>query len=113
MQLFYGTYFILSVVFQLKLAVTFNRRLPKASPINKRSTVDSLCRASITNRQYQLVFKSVIELKFFSRAISSDEKVEKQIEIQQEAVQLTDGAGQKFEGNPNSNCCVGVRKSKT
>ena len=58
------------------------------------------------------MFKWVIELKFFSRAISSDEKVEKEIEIQREAVQLTDGAGQKFEGNPNSNC-VGVRESKT
>ena len=46
------------------------------------------------------MFKRVIELKFFSRAISSDEKVEKEIEIQWEAVQLTDGAGQKFEGNP-------------
>ena len=58
------------------------------------------------------MFKWVIELKFFSRAISSDEKVEKEIEIQREAVQLTDGAGQKFEGNPNSNCCVGVREGK-
>ena len=46
------------------------------------------------------MFKRVIELKFFSRAISSDEKVEKEIEIQREAVQLNDGAGQKFEGNP-------------
>ena len=58
------------------------------------------------------MFKRVIELKFFSRAISSDEKVEKEIEIQREAVQLTDGEGQKFEGNPNSNSCVGVRESK-
>ena len=49
----------------------------------------------------------------FSRAISSDEKVEKEIEIQREAVQLTVGAGQKFEGNSNSNCCVGVRESIT
>ena len=54
----------------------------------------------------------MLELKFFSRAISSYEKVEKEIEIQREAVQLTDGEGQKFEGNPNSNCCVGVRESK-
>ena len=46
------------------------------------------------------MFKRVIELKFFSRAISSDEKVEKEIEIQREAVQLTDGVGQKFEGIP-------------
>ena len=46
------------------------------------------------------MFKQVIELKFFCRAISSNEKVEKEIEIQQEAVQLTDGAGQKFEGIP-------------
>ena len=53
------------------------------------------------------MFKRVIELKFFSRAISSDEKVEEEIEIQRE------GAGQKFEGNPNSNCFVGVCKSKT
>ena len=59
------------------------------------------------------MFKRVIELKLFSRAISSDEKVEKEIEIQREAVQLTDGAGQKFEDNSNSNCCVGVRESKT
>ena len=59
------------------------------------------------------MFKRVIELKFFRRAISSDERVEKEIEIQREAVQLTDGAGQKFEENPNSICCVGVRESKT
>ena len=58
------------------------------------------------------MFKRVIELKFFSRPISSDKKVEKEIEIQREAVQLTDGAGQKLEENPNSNGCVGVRKSK-
>ena len=115
MQLFYGTYFILSVVFQLKLVATSKRRLPKAKPINKRSTVNRLHRVSthIANRQYQQMFKRVIELKLFSRAISSNEKVEKEIEIQREAVQLTDGAGQKFEGNPNSNCCVGVRESKT
>ena len=100
MQLFYGTYFILSVVFKLKLEATSKVRLPKANPINKRSTVDRLRRVSIANRQYQRVFQRVIELKFFSRAISSDEKVEKGIETQQEAVQLTDGAGQKFEGNP-------------
>ena len=59
------------------------------------------------------MFKRVIELKFLSRAICSDEKVEKEIEILRETVQLTDWAGQKFEGNPNSNCCVGVRESKT
>ena len=59
------------------------------------------------------MFKRVIELELFSRAISSDEKVEKEKEIQQEAVQLTYGAGQKFEGNSNSSCCVGVRESKT
>ena len=58
------------------------------------------------------MFKRVIELKFFGRAISNDEKVEKEIEIQWEAVQLTDGAGQKFEGNPNSNCCRRVCESK-
>ena len=39
------------------------------------------------------MFKRVTELKFFSRAISSDKKVEKEIEIQREAIQLTDGAG--------------------
>ena len=111
MQLFYGTYFILSVVFQLKLAATSEWRLPKANPINKRSTIDRLRRVSIANRQYQRVLKRVLEL--ISRAISSYEKVEKEIEIQREAVQLTDGAGQKFEGNPNSNCSVGVRESKT
>ena len=59
------------------------------------------------------MFKRVIELKLFSRVICCDEKVEKAIEIQREAVQLTDGAGQKFKGNPNSNCSVGVRESKT
>ena len=59
------------------------------------------------------MFKRVTELKLFSRAISSYEKVEKKIVIQREAVQLTDGAGQKFEGTSNSNCCVGVRESKT
>ena len=68
---------------------------------------------SIANRQYQRVFKRVIELKFFSRAISSYEKVEKEIEILREAVQLTDGAEQKFEGYYNSNSCVGVRENKT
>ena len=57
------------------------------------------------------MFKRVIELNLFSRAISSDVKVEK--EIQREAVQLTDGAGQMFESNSNSNCCVGVHESKT
>ena len=58
------------------------------------------------------MFKRVIELKFFGRAISNDEKVENEIEIQREAVQLTDGTGQKFEGNPNSNCGGRVRESK-
>ena len=58
------------------------------------------------------MFKRVIELKLFGRAISNDEKVENEIEIHQKAVQLTDGAGQKFEGNPNSNCCGRVRESK-
>ena len=57
------------------------------------------------------MFKWIIELKFFGRATSNDEKTEKGIEIQREAVQLTDGAGQKFEGNPNSNCCRCVRES--
>ena len=59
------------------------------------------------------MFKRVIEFKFFSRAISSDEKVEKDIKIQRETVQLTGEAGQKFVENPNSNCCVGVRESKS
>ena len=44
--------------------------------------------------------------------MSSDEKVEKEIEIQREAVQFTDRAGQKFEGNRNSNCSERVRESK-
>ena len=82
------------VIFQLKLAATSKRRFPEANPINKRSTVDRLRRVSITNRQCQLVFKQVIELKLFSRAISCDKKVEKEIEIQREAAQLTDRAGQ-------------------
>ena len=113
MQLFYGTYFILSVVFQLKLVATSKRwRLLKANLINKRSAVDRLRRVSIAYRQNQRVFKRVIELKFFSRAFSSDKKVEKEIEIQRETVQLTDGVGQKFEGNPNSNCCGHVHESK-
>ena len=64
------------------------------------------------------MFKRVIELKLFSTAISSDEKVEKEIEIQREAVQLTDGGGgggggAEVQGNSNSNCCVGVCESKT
>ena len=74
--------------------------------------MDKLRRVSIANRQCQRVFKGVIELKFFGRAISNDEKVEKEMEIQREAVQLTDGVWQKFEGNPNSNCCGCVRESK-
>ena len=56
------------------------------------------------------MFKRVIELKFFGRAISDYEKVEKEIEIQQEGVQLTDGVGQKIEGNSNFNCCGRVSK---
>ena len=59
------------------------------------------------------MFKRVIELKLFSRAIYNDENVEKDIEIQREAVQLIDGAGQKFEGNSNSSCCLGARESIT
>ena len=58
------------------------------------------------------MFKRVIELTLFSRAISNDKKVEKEIDIQREAVQLTDEAREKFEGNSNSNCCIGVRESK-
>ena len=59
------------------------------------------------------MLKQVIELKFFSRPISNDEKVEKEIEIQREAVHITDGAGQKFKGNPISNGCGRVCESKT
>ena len=59
------------------------------------------------------MFKRVIELKFFSRAISNNDKIEKEIDIQRESVQLTDGAGQKLEGNPNSNCGGRVCESKT
>ena len=40
--------------------------------------------------------KRVIELKFFGRAISNNQKVEKQIKIQRVAVQLTAGAGQNL-----------------
>ena len=58
------------------------------------------------------MFKWVIELKFFGRAISNDDNVENEIEVQQKAVQLTAGAGQKLEGNPNSNCYERVHKSK-
>ena len=54
--------------------------------------VDKLCRVRIANRQYQ----RVIELKFFGRAISNDQSVEKEIKIQRVAVQLTDGAGQNL-----------------
>ena len=39
------------------------------------------------------MFQRAIELKFFGSAISNDKKVQKEIEIQQEAVQLTDGTG--------------------
>ena len=42
------------------------------------------------------MFQRVIELKFFGRAISNDKKVEEEINIQQVAVQLTDGAGQNL-----------------
>ena len=60
------------------------------------------------------MFKRVIELKFFGRAICNDKKVEKEIKIQRVAVQLTDGWGRTYarmEGNPNFNCCVRVRES--
>ena len=50
------------------------------------------------------MFQRVIELKLFGRAISNDEKVEKEIEIQHVAVQLTDGAGQ--------NLCVHLGESQ-
>ena len=46
------------------------------------------------------MFKRVIELKFVGRAISNGKKVEKEIEIQREAIQLTDGAGQNSRGIP-------------
>ena len=42
------------------------------------------------------MFKRVIKLKFFGRAIFNNDKVEKEIKIQREAVQLTYGAGQKL-----------------
>ena len=58
------------------------------------------------------MFKRVIELKFFGRAIFNYKKVEKEIEIWWEAVQLTDGTGQTFEGNPSCNCCGCVCESK-
>ena len=54
--------------------------------------VNKLCRVRIANRQYQRVFQQVIQLEFFSTAISNDKKVEKEIKFQREAVQLTDGA---------------------
>ena len=107
MQLFYGTFFILSVVFQLKLLAISKSQLPKANPIKHKQH-----RVSIAYRQYQRVFKRVIELKFFGRAISNDDNVENEIEVQQEAVQLTGGAGQKLEGNPNSNAANACTKVK-
>ena len=58
------------------------------------------------------MFKWVIELKFFGRSISNDEEVEKEIEIPREAIHLTDGVGQKFKGNHNSNCCIRLCESK-
>ena len=61
------------------------------------------------------MFQQVIELKFFGRDISNDKKVEKYIEIQWEALQLIDGAGQtlrRIEGNPNFNCCIHESKIK-
>ena len=42
------------------------------------------------------MFKRVVKLKFFGTAISNYDKVQKYIKIRLEAVQLTDGAGQKF-----------------
>ena len=77
-----------------KLAPTSKRRLPKVNSINK--VVDKLRRIRIADRLYQ---QGVIELKLFSRAISSDEKVEKEITIQRVAVQLTDGTGQKLRAH--------------
>ena len=65
---------------------TSKRRLLKANMITNE-VVDKLRRVRIANRQYQRVFKRVIERKFIGRAISSDKKVEKEIEIQWEAVQ--------------------------
>ena len=46
------------------------------------------------------MFKRVIDLKFFGRAISNDEKIEKEIEIQREAVQLMMGRGRSSRGIP-------------
>ena len=66
---------------------------------------DKLRRVRIAYRQYHLVFQQVIELKFFGRAISIDKKVEKEIEIQREAVQLTDGVGQKLHVHRGESQC--------
>ena len=63
------------------------------------TVVDKLLRVRIADTQYQRVFQRVIELKFFSRAFSNDKKVEKEIEIQRVAVQLTDGAGQNLRAH--------------
>ena len=66
--------------------------LPKANPINK--VVDKLRRVRIVDRQYQQVLQWVIGHKFFGTVISINKKLEKEIKIQCETVQLTDGAGQ-------------------
>ena len=42
------------------------------------------------------MFKWVIELKFFGRAISNNKNVQKEIEIKREAVQFTDGVEHKL-----------------
>ena len=45
------------------------------------------------------VFQHVVEHKFFSRAISNDKKLENEILIQWEAIQWTNGAGQKLHAH--------------
>ena len=99
MQLFYGTYFILSVVFQLKLRQLLKGSSRKQTRLTNE-VVDKLHRVSRDNRQYQRVFKQVIELKFFGRAISNNKKVEKEIKIQLEAVKLTHGQGRSLREIP-------------
>ena len=42
------------------------------------------------------MIQQAIERKLIGRAISNDKKLEKEIEIQWETVQLTDGVGQKL-----------------
>ena len=59
--------------------------------------VDKLRRVRIVDRQYQRVFERVTKHKFFGTAISNDKKLEKEIEIQRETVQLADGCRAEVE----------------